>query len=306
MGYTDALTELLREDPIYAQVGPFEAFRAADAALRALQATYREWGGTGTPRVAIVDFADVPTRADFHLLVQTFERHGVDCALVDPRDLRFEAGALQDQRGPIDLVYRRVLVDDLIARGADCAALVEAYRHHAVCVVNSLRTPLLHSKGLFALLHSSVLSAELSLREKKVIERHVPKTLMCTTDFGDPDAAEQLDEVVANPADWVLKPVSKSGGKGVRFGSQMRPQEWGELVRSATDCVVQRVVPPWILEFPDARVDYAKRECLVDLDPFLIQGRLAGFMCRLSDGAPVNVAQGAHSVPVFVTSGEVE
>jgi len=64
-------------------------------------------------------------------------------------------------------VYRRVLVDDLIARGADCAALVEAYRHHAVCVVNSLRTPLLHSKGLFALLHSSVLSAELSLREKK-------------------------------------------------------------------------------------------------------------------------------------------
>jgi len=306
MGYSDALTELLREDPIYAQVGPFEAFRAADAALRALHATYREWGGTGSPQLAIVDFADVPTRSDFHLLVQAFERHGVDCALVDPRDLRFESGVLQGPKGRIDLVYRRVLVDDLIARSGECAALVAAYRQQAVCVVNSLRTPLLHSKGLFALLHSTALSAHLTSAERAVVERHVPKTLMCSTDFGDSNAAEQLDEVAANPNDWVLKPVSQSGGKGVRFGSQMDPQDWASLVRSAKDCVVQRAVQPWIQEFPDARVEYARRKCLVDLDPFLIQGRLAGFMCRLSDGAPVNVAQGAHSVPVFVTSEEVE
>jgi hypothetical protein len=64
--------------------------------------------------------------------------------------------------------------------------------------------------------------------------------------------------------------------------------------------VVQRVVMDWVLPFPDARNDYALQDCLVDLAPFLIRGRLAGFMCRLSQAAPVNVAQGAHLVPVFV------
>jgi hypothetical protein len=94
MGYTDALTAQLRSDPIYAQVGPFEAFRSSDTALRALLSTYLEWGGRERPSMAIVDFLDVPTRQDFHLIAQSFERYGIACPLVDPRDLCFEGGIL--------------------------------------------------------------------------------------------------------------------------------------------------------------------------------------------------------------------
>ena len=73
--------------------------------------------------------------------------------------------------------------------------------------------------------------------------------------------------------------------------------------RSDEPAVLQKVVDEWVQSFPDAREGYAEKSCMVDLDPFLIRGRLAGFMCRLSQRAPVNVAQGAHLVPVFVSSG---
>jgi uncharacterized circularly permuted ATP-grasp superfamily protein len=305
IGYCDALTDLLREDPLFAQVGPFGAFRSADAALRALLATYSEWGGAGVPRMAIVDFLNVPTRSDFHLLSQSFERHGQPCPLVDPRDLRFEGGRLLGPSGPIDLVYRRLLVEDILARPEDCAALLAAYEAGAVCVVNSLQTPLLHSKGLFALLHSALFQAHLNAAELRVVRDHVPFTAMLGE--GPLCAGDRLSAIRSSAKDWVIKPVCGSGGRGIIFGRDCTSEQWGEAL-SQRQAVVQQVVPEWVLPFPDARADYALKDCFVDLAPFLIRGRLAGFMCRLSQTAPVNVAQGAHAVPVFVfnpSSGEI-
>lgn len=303
MGYTDALTAQLRSDEVYAQVGPFEAFRSTDAALRALLSAYREWGGRERPRLAIVDFLDVPTRQDFHLMAQSFERYGVACPLVDPRDLRFENGGLEGPTGPINLVYRRVLVRDLVERAEECSALLQAYRSGAVCVVNSLRTPLLHSKGLFALLHSEWMKAKLSKAERSVVSDHLPYTAMVATRDKRLSCPEAIDSARNSPSEWLIKPVSQSGGRGVVFGRDVPNEDWEALLDRPEPAVLQRVVGEWVQNFPDARSDYAEQSCLVDLDPFLIRGRLAGFMCRLSQRAPVNVAQGAHLVPVFVSSG---
>jgi uncharacterized circularly permuted ATP-grasp superfamily protein len=297
IGYSDALTSLMREDPLFAQVGPFGGFRSADAALRALHATFKEWGGSGAPQMAIVDFLDVPTRGDFHLLAQSFERHGEACPLVDPRDLVFEGGQLRGPLGPINLVYRRFLVEDMIRRPEDCAALLAAYEAGAACFVNSLQTSLLHSKGLFALLHSQLMKPHLSPAETKVIREHVPFTAMLKE--GPLGPGDHWDSIRQSPQDWVVKPVSDSGGRGIVFGRDCDKAQW-QVALGREQTVVQRVVSDWVLPFPDARNDYALQDCLVDLAPFLIRGRLAGFMCRLSQAAPVNVAQGAHLVPVFV------
>ena len=59
----------MRSDPIYAQVGPFEAFRSTDTALRALLSTYREWEGEIVRVWPAVDFLDVPTRQIFTLFL---------------------------------------------------------------------------------------------------------------------------------------------------------------------------------------------------------------------------------------------
>jgi uncharacterized circularly permuted ATP-grasp superfamily protein len=302
IGYADALTELMRNDPIFAQTGPFQAFRSADAAYRALMATYSEWGGKGLPKMAIVDFLDVPTRQDFNLLAQSFERHSLECAILDPRDLRFEGGRLRGPTGPIDLVYRRVLVRDLLERSEECAALLAAYRSGAVCLVNSLHTSLLHSKGLFSLLHSGLLSDVLTNAEKAVVRDHVPTTVM----LGAQDRvfrSRQVREMArSDRSNWVVKPVSESGGRGLVMGAHCSQEEWELLLETKESFVLQKKVPEWTRAFPDARRGYALEKCLIDLDPFLIRGRLAGFMCRLGRRSPLNVAQGAHLVPVFVSS----
>ena len=55
-------------------------------------------------------------------------------------------------RGAIDLVYRRVLINDIVAREDECRALVDAYDARAVCVANTLRCKIPHKKAFFAVL----------------------------------------------------------------------------------------------------------------------------------------------------------
>ena len=65
-----------------------------------------------------------------------------------PRSAR--PAVLHGQR--IDLVYRRVLINDIVAREAECRALLDAYEARAVCVANTLRCKIPHKKAFFAVL----------------------------------------------------------------------------------------------------------------------------------------------------------
>ena len=170
-------------------------------------------------------------------------------------------------------------------------------------MVNSLRTPLLHSKGLFALLHASEMQERLSSAERKVVMDHLPHTVMLQTGDGKLSSPGVVERGRKAREDWIIKPVSQSGGRGVLLGRETTQEHWEMRLEDPEPAVLQRVVKEWIQEFPDAREDYKETNCMVDLDPFLIRGRLAGFMCRLSQRAPVNVARGAYLVPVFVSSG---
>src|SRR4029450_12120498 len=89
--------------------------------LAALLESYREWGGRASPPVvAIVDWKEVPTWTEFELLRDAFLFEGAPTPICDPRELSFEGGVLRAGGQPIDLVYRRVLINDLIARADEC------------------------------------------------------------------------------------------------------------------------------------------------------------------------------------------
>ncbi len=59
---------------------------------------------------------------------------------------------LTAQGTQIDLVYRRVLLNDILAQPDECRALVDAYAARAVCVANTFRCKLAHKKAFFAVL----------------------------------------------------------------------------------------------------------------------------------------------------------
>jgi len=113
---------------------------AMDSLHRTLLDSYGQWGGRGMPRVAIVDWEGLPTASEFELVRQSLERQGLPTTIVDPRALTFQGGRLIAGGQPVDLVYRRVLTHELLARLDEAPALVQAYEAGAVCVVNALAT----------------------------------------------------------------------------------------------------------------------------------------------------------------------
>jgi len=64
----------------------------------------------------------------------------------------FDGKTLSANGKKIDLVYRRVLINDILARPAECKALVDAYAANAVCVANNFRGKIPHVKAFFAVL----------------------------------------------------------------------------------------------------------------------------------------------------------
>ena len=180
LAYTQRLCELFEGLDVMTRFRPgrdVHFHRTIDAILRALLTSYREWGGSASPpHVAIVDFREVPTWTEFEILRDAFEAAGVPTAVYDPRELTFENGVLRGSGRKIDLVYRRALLNDIIARAADCAALVDAYAARAACVANTFRCKLPHKKAFFAVLTDPRNAALFSRAEVDVFRAHVPWT----------------------------------------------------------------------------------------------------------------------------------
>jgi uncharacterized circularly permuted ATP-grasp superfamily protein len=227
----------------------------------------------------------------------------------DPRELVFQNGSLMAQGTRIDLVYRRVLINDIVAKPAECAALIEAYAARAVCVANTLRCKLAHKKAFFAVLTDRSNEALFSWDELEVIRAHVPWTRVVTDGETEKDdwRGSLLDLAVAWRDHMVLKPNDEYGGKGVTLGWEKTEGEWsGALDAALKDppgtWVVQERIPVRREIFPqfDATGRVSMNDMLVDFAPYLFRGRMGGYLTRLSGGGLANVTSGGGQVPAFV------
>src|SRR5467141_433780 len=130
-GYAEALAEIFRELPVmdkFAQMYEVHSYPLSAKLLDALVMNYLDWGGSSKkPQIAIVDWKDVPTVSEFEILQKRFERMGIPTLIADPRELAWDGKSLTAQGKKIDLVYRRVLINDIVAKPAECSALVKAY-----------------------------------------------------------------------------------------------------------------------------------------------------------------------------------
>jgi uncharacterized circularly permuted ATP-grasp superfamily protein len=291
IAYADALTQVFQRDPRAEGLVPMSS---APAVVEAVLQTWADWGGRADePLVAIVDLDGVPTSPEFVLFRQHFRAMGLRCEVADPRDLRWDGRRLRLDGQPVDIVYRRILVADILQRPRACQALLEAYRAGAVCMVNSLRTVLLHGKGLFAVLHLPSFQAGLNARQRELIERSVPWTARMRP--------ELLDRAMEQQQQLVLKPMVGHGGRGVLLGWQQDEASWRRALTISHDShVLQERVRPQVLPFPDARRGGAIEPRMVDLAPFLVRGKVTGFLCRVSESELANVSTGGSQVPVFM------
>jgi uncharacterized circularly permuted ATP-grasp superfamily protein len=315
LGYTQRLCELFDAMPA---MTTFRAGRRVrfnptiEPMLDALIASYREWGGRADPpTIAIVDWRNVPTWTEFEILQDAFIARGVPTFVCDPRDVTFENGALLCGARRIDILYRRVLINDILSRRDECAALLQAYDAKAVCVANTFRCKLAHKKAFFAVLTDDRNAALFSNAERAAITAHVPWTrVVADTDTVKNGRRQSLLRLAEDEREQlVLKPNDEYGGTGVKLGWETSPAEWRAELTSALKTppgtwVVQERIPVRREVFPmfDPAGDVAMRDMLVDFAPYLFRGRMAGYLTRLSSTGLANVTSGGGQVPAFVVS----
>src|SRR5579859_7294892 len=179
-GYSETLSEVFLGLPVMAEFAKHydvHSYPLSAKLLDALVMSYIDWGGTSKrPQIAIVDFRGVPTWSEFEILKARFEKMGVPTLIADPRDLVFDGKSLSAHGTKLDLVYRRALINDIVAHPKECEALVKAYAANAVCVANTFRCKIPHVKAFFAVLSDERNGALFSHGEREVIRRHVPWT----------------------------------------------------------------------------------------------------------------------------------
>ena len=301
MAYSDNLTA------VFARLPVMKAFRklfrgrfipTRRRQLRAMLHAFKQWGGSATPVIGIIDWEGLPTAPEFEMFKAFFEEAGIKTVICDPRALEFRRGKLYAQGAAVNLVYRRVLTSELLARGDGTRALREAYMAGAVCVVNSCRAKLLHKKMSLALLSDDRYQRLYTPAQRIAIQRHIPWTRRVR-----PELAE---EIARRRETLVLKPNDEYGGKGVVLGWTVDQAEWESAIDVATtqSYVVQEAVEIPRVPFPVALDGIRYLDLAVDLDPYLFNGRAGGFMTRVSAAALLIVTAGAGSVvPTFVIEG---
>jgi uncharacterized circularly permuted ATP-grasp superfamily protein len=329
IAYADSATEIFRTMPVmqrFAERYNVRGFDGRPKLLKVLLDCYKEYLGREPeedPVIAIVDLADLPTQKEFELFREYFESQGHTSVICSPSDLEFDGERLYFAGVAIDIVYKRLLVNEYLPLMDEHTALLDAYRAGAICMVNSFRGKLVHKKAIFAVLTNERYAHLFDESELTAIRAHVPwtrrfreeRTLVRSENgIQNPKSKTQKAEVDlvewtrANSSKLVLKPNDDYGGHGIYIGWNSSEAEWDDAISAALtdgDYLVQERVKTAKEMFPMMFDDLGKWgmvEQLVDLDPLLFNGIVGSAFTRLSSTELANVSSGGGMVPTFIIS----
>jgi hypothetical protein len=304
----EELNRLLFELPVMASFAkryPLRQFAPVERLVETLLSTYREWGGTGVPNIAILDWENLPTYHEFVLLRDRFTADGVPTIICSPDDLEYQNGELRCGAFRIDLVYKRVIIHEFLNRYDETHPLIRAYVNHDVCLVNPFRCKIMHKKAAFEILTDEQHNDWFTTSETEAIRRSVPWTRRVSDrkTTRNERHINLLEFIRRNRSMFVLKPNDDYGGHGVYFGSQLDEREWESAIASAlsADYIVQDALDLHPELFPVfSETDWKLQPMFVDTNPFLFRGKVCGAMVRLSATPIVNVTSGGGETGFFV------
>lgn len=287
VAYSDALSDVFYDCP------PVKEFRkrysltkpgGTKHLLQALLKTYKEFGRKQAPRIAIVEYRQPFQSSDSDELVlvrESFRKAGYQTEIASPDQLEYRNGVLRRGEFVIDLVYRRVKVQEFLVRFDLNHPLVRAYRDGAICMINSFRSELAHKKAIFDLLTDEAVTASFPAAERKAIREHIPWTRVVAaakvTRHGE--TVDLPEFIVKNRESLVLKPNDDSGDQHSFHGWEMDASAWERAIRTAmrTPYVVQERVAPPVASFPVYQWGQIElRDLSVDLHPHAFLGKVQG------------------------------
>jgi hypothetical protein len=309
--YNDVLTEVFFGLPVmreFMRRWDLRPLPARHDVLHALLDAYAQWSGTrDLPRIAIVDWSDVPTKSEFVLFKEYFERQGVSCVIVDPAEIEYDGRRLRSGRGDIDLIYKRVLLTELVERCGIDNVILRAVKDHTVCMVNPPSCKILHKKASLAVLHDERNAGLFDDAEREAIAASIPWTRVVEqrTTIVDGQEVDLLTYIADHRDQLVLKPNDEYGGKGIILGWEVDDATWAASIKTALaepHIAQQRIALP-TEPYPSMvgeKVVFADR--MVDTAPYVAYGdHVDGCLTRLATASLLNVTAGGGSqTPTFI------
>jgi len=313
LAYGDALSDAFLALPVagdFLREYELRPLPARHGVLFPLLDSFRSWrGAREQPRIAILDWREVPTYNEFVLFERYFHALGIPCVIADPRDVAYDNGRLVCGDFHITLIYKRVLLSELVARGGIDHPVIRAVRDRAACMVNPFRCKILHKKASLAVLSDERNAHLFTAEQRDAIDAHIPWTRVVAerTTVYQGDRIDLVPWIAANRDALVLKPNDEYGGKGIVLGWEVDDDTWADALASALEApsIVQRRIRLPTEPYPsfvDGSVQFTDR--MVDLAPFVSHGRyVEGCLTRLGTTPLLNVtAGGGSTVPTFVTA----
>ena len=314
IAYADSASEIFLQLPVmqkFAERYEIQRLEGRPKMLEVLLRAYDEFcGGKAekSPVIAIVDLKDLPTQKEFELFKDYFEANGYTSIICSPDELEFDGEKLWCKGVAIDIVYKRLLVNEYLPIMDAQPDLLNAYRAGAVCMVNSFQSKIIHKKAVFAVLTNEKYAHLFTEAELDAITKHVPWTRMFRdeTTINKGEEIDLVDWTRENKHKLVLKPNDDYGGHGIYIGWVSGEKEWDEAIKIALvngDYLVQERVETSKESFPmlfGEEGKFAFAEQLVDLDPLLFYGKVGSAFTRLSTSELANVSSGGGMVPTFI------
>ncbi len=312
-GYADALSGLFWDIPPMKEMRKKYSLTKTGGRKHLLQAlikSYRLFGGKKKPNIAIVEFRPPyhSGRSEYELFRDVFREEGFATEIVSPEQLEYRNGVLRRGAFEINLVYRRLGVQEFLIRFDLSHPLVRAYRDRAVCVVNTFRAELAHKKAMFGLLTDETLTTRFPAAERKAIREHVPWTRLVSasrTTFEE-KPIDLPDFIARNRERLALKPNDDSGDLHTYLGWEMDANEWERALKQAMRApyVVQERVEPVRSIFPVLSFGHLEfREMQVDVHPHAYLGKVQGCSSWLSSGRN-GFSSAAGIVPTFIVDSK--
>ena len=220
-------------------------------------------------------------------MAELFQTLGTETVVVDPSELEMSKRGVFFCNRPIDLIYNRHC--DFYLEGAELAGLRAAYLARQVCL-----TPNPRAYGLLAdkrrmTCWSDRHCLELLGLEPKV--QHLLLNLIPTTKLLSTMGKER---VWSERKQWVMKPATGSGSRGVLLGKSVSRKRYNELDDMTT--LVQEWIPPSHTEPILPEVEGMK----IDIRLFVYRHRLLGVGARVYRGQVTNLRNGGGFAPVRI------
>ncbi|MGD0435433.1 MAG: hypothetical protein ABSB86_03135 [Bryobacteraceae bacterium] len=312
VAYGEALSDLFYDAPPVKELRKryhLEKLPGTKYLLQGILKAYKEWGGQNKkPNIAILEFRQpfqTAESGESALIAQLFRREGHVVEVVSPDQLEYRNGVLARGDFPVELIFRRIKVQEFLVRFDLTHPVLRAYQDRSVCVVNSFRSELAQKKAIFDLLTDEEITAGFPAVERKALGELIPWTRVVreTKTRYKKKLVNLPDFILNNRQKLVLRPNDDGTDQSSFRGSEVDQASWEKALRTAlrNPYVAQEVVEPVIDVFPVLQYGHLEMQKMrVNVHPHSYLGKVQGCSSWLTAVGPSGFSTLSGVAPTFI------